>query len=403
MTMTKRTDQKMMTTTSGKGNRKNPISCLYHKSMRQYYWRRNYRNNFVDEMKTRLADVCVNEHKQLPYKDLLPFLHLDNTSVKDNLLNVITGLNKVRLCNEQPRFWKCRNYQFCEYCLSTFRYRLLKVLEDLKDSNSKYNIYFRKHRLSIPRGILFCGFDASYMLHGSLGPHSDVYGYLMKPFQRVIQSDNRLQHTKYSNDMYSFYSAIFEGYSMYNPTTDAYTFSKEIEEKRKSELDKIILKGGGTVTEKKQLWNSDYLMHSIFRTLAMERRAISLRPTAGTAHRIAFYPDYASNLMNIELQSVILEAGSLESVLPDGLLYFGPTEAPRRLKLNVNSDVYCTSSVSVIKKTLRAKTGTLHKLLETTFPYHRTCDNLTPLETAIYTLGLAGNVVRVSTSGLFRE
>ena len=155
--------------------------------------------------------------------------------------------------------------------------------------------------------------------------------------------------------------------------------------------------------ERQHLWTDNYFHHSIIRTLEMERRAITIsRDVAGAASRITLFPNIAAdNSMCLELQSVILSPAPLEEVLPYGLCYMGDKQGRRRIKLNVVSNMYATSSVTVIKKTMRTSRSRLWRLLESTFMYAGTLNNLTPLEAAIYTLGMSG-LRTVSTSGLFR-
>lgn len=368
--------------------------------MQSYRWRRNERNTFMREMITQLQDVIDNEAKRAPYKDLLPLLHLPDKSLGDHLQSVINLFSKVKNCNDAPAYWQCDSLQYCDYCLSAFRYRLLTILDALSDSS--YDVYFRRHRVTLPRGIVFKDSEARYMLQGSLHDPAHAYGYLLKPFQTFVSTPDFLSDSRYGNDMLSLYSATFEGFSMYDPRTDAYTFNKDVEAKRKSDLDKLILKGGGVIDERQHLWNDNYFHHSIIRTLEMERRAITTsRDVAGSASRITVFPAIDTNSMCLELQSVILSPDSLEEVLPYGLCYMGPKQARRRIKLNVISNMYATSSVTVIKKTMRTSRSRLWRLLESTFMYAGSLNNLTPLEAAIYTLGMS-DLRTVSTSGLFR-
>ena len=382
------------------GKKMNPMGLLATKNRKAYEYRHGIRSTFLSWMTAELSKA-INLYEHLaPYIDLFPLLQMNDTpsTVQVYLIEVNKKLRRIHDCNTTPRYWQCDCPAFCEYCLSAFRYKLLRKLEDIRPLH--YKMYFRRHVISIPRGVLFDGNNATYLLHNHLGPRPIDYMYSRASFQEFIQSPPELFNPIHNNDMYSLYSAIFEGTSMYNPRVDQTLTVTEML-RRRDAINKLILKGGGRTGQRYVLWNGDYFVHSIINTLEMERRAITLSNSAGTASRIVYYPDMTTNLMCLELQSVFLSHDEPEKVLPDGLLYFGSTQAPRRIKLNEVSDMYATSSVSLETKTTRTKRTGIHKQLEYLFNYNKTLDNLTPLELAIYTLGMAG-LRTTSTSGILR-
>ena len=383
------------------GTQKNPISLLATKNKKGYSARRTLRDKFVDATGCSLSRIRSVSALSAPYIDLLPLLqfNISENTVNNLLTRVCDRLSRVRGCNRSPKYWQCDCPLLCEYCLSAFRYRLLNKIDELRDRNCK--LYFRRHVISLPRGILIRhdSRDVIYLLHNYLN-HIALYRTPIETFQHIAESPSELNNPIHNNDMFSLYSAIFEGTYRYNPRVDQVLSSAEVY-RRNVEIYRLILKGGGRAGQRHVLWNGDHFIHSIVNTLEMERRAISISHADGTASRITFYPDLTTNLMCLELQSLILSPDKPEVVLPDGLLYFGPTQAPRRIRLNEASDMYATSSVSLETKTMRTGRYSIHKQLEKLFTYNSTQNNLTPLEFFIYTLGM-DRLRTISTSGILR-
>ena len=383
------------------GTPKNPISLLATKNKNGYHARRELRDKFVDATACSLFRIRSVSSMRAPYIDLLPLLqfNVSEDTVNTLVTRICNKLSRVRGCNRSPKYWQCDCPLLCEYCLSAFRYRLLNKIDELRDQN--YKLYFRRHVISLPRGILVQhdSHDAIYLLHNYLNSLA-LYRTPLETFQHIAESPSELNNPIHSNDMFSLYSAVFEGTSMYNPRVDQ-VLSRDEVYRRSVAIGRLILKGGGRSGQRHVLWNGDHFIHSILNTLEMERRAISLSKADGTASRITFYPDLTTNLMCLELQSLILSHDKPEVVLPDGLLYFGPTQAPRRIRLNEASDMYATSSVSLETKTMRTGRYSMHKQLEKLFTYNGTQNNLTPLEFFIYALGM-DRLRTISTSGILR-
>lgn len=385
----------------------NPVRCMTNKNKVKYFERLRNRHATLESVQDAYYIQRDSDRDDLEddIRDELYELTGENFDVDpDAISKVLTVFNNVKSCNTPPFKGYCKNTLLCDHCLSMWRYKVYKSIQELAGSEDIMLVHYQ-HDYIVPRGIaLDCDDDGRLVLRYLLiDSFSDCYPEAWR--------HRPLPHQDVPNRIY------WTGDFM----SDDVELERELEEKSYNDMYSIynsVITGNLNQCTRNSLFNHSYMSSNIPAYMMAERVMLTSHicgtEFAGVAYRKSMRLVDDNNLLCFTLSAVMptnisnySDLGERTRFLLEGgegaLHDYGSNRMINEYKVpfSENSDMYVSNRITV--RNIKANSAKLPQFLDRAFPYNATIDNLTPLELLLCYIAITRYDPATGLTGLLRD